>query len=231
MVRYWEETPRHDRILFAVAVVAGDAAERGWLVTAREAGDDATPAPDRLVVADAAAWRAWLDAHEDRSDGVRLVLAKKGTTEPTRLSYAQALEEALCSGWIDGRRNAIDAATFQQHFTPRRKRSIWSKRNVALVAGLIEAGRMRPRGQAEIDRARADGRWERAYAGQAEAEVPDDLARALATSPVATERFAALSRADRYTAIHPLITAPSAATRANRIAKLIERWETAPESS
>lgn len=202
-------------------------------MTPRAAGESAgaTPPPDRLVVADAAAWRAWLDEHEDDSDGVRLVLAKKGTVEPTRLTYAEALDEALCSGWIDGRRNAIDAATFQQHFTPRRKRSIWSQRNVALVARLIDAGRMRPRGQAEIDRAKADGRWQRAYAGQAEADVPEDLARALAASPVATERFAALTRADRYSAIHPLITAPSAVTRANRIARLIGRWEDDPEPS
>ncbi len=104
--------------------------------------------PDRLVVADAAAWRAWLDTNEATSDGVRLVLAKKGTTQPTTLTYAQALAEALCSGWIDGRRNAIDETTFQQHFTPRRQASIWSQRNVAIVTLLTQDGRMRPCGQA-----------------------------------------------------------------------------------
>ena len=93
---------------------------------------------DRLTVPDAAAWRAWLDANEATSDGVRLVLAKKGTSSPTSLTYAEALDEALCSGWIDGRRNAIDEATFQQHFTPRRARSIWSVRNVDHVARLVE---------------------------------------------------------------------------------------------
>jgi uncharacterized protein YdeI (YjbR/CyaY-like superfamily) len=190
---------------------------------------------DRLVASDAQAWRAWLDANEDTSDGVRLVLAKKGTTAPapTTLTYAEALEEALCSGWIDGRRNAIDEATFQQHFTPRRRPSIWSQRNATIVAALIADGRMRPRGQAEIDRAKSDGRWERAYAGQADAEVPEDLVRALAASASATIRFAALTGAGRYTAIHRVITAPSPQSRANRVAKLVAGWEVdpVPESS
>jgi len=160
-----------------------------------------------------------------------LVLAKKGTTKPTNLTYTQALEEALCRGWIDGRRNAIDAATFQQHFTPRRKTSIWSRRNVGIVEALIESGRMRPRGHTEIALAKADGRWDRAYGGQADAEVPDDLTRALAASPAAMIRFAALTRADRYTAIHQVITAPSAPTRATRITKLVGRWETDQEQT
>jgi uncharacterized protein YdeI (YjbR/CyaY-like superfamily) len=187
--------------------------------------------PDRLLVADAAAWRAWLDLHESTSDGVRLVLAKKGTTTPTTLTYLEALEEALSSGWIDGRRNAIDEATFQQHFTPRRKTSIWSRRNVTIVEMLIDSGRMRPRGHTEIDRAKADGRWDRAYAGQAEAEMPDDLAQAVAASPTATLRFAELTRAERYSAIHQVITAKNAQVRANRILKLVSRWATTPEPS
>jgi uncharacterized protein YdeI (YjbR/CyaY-like superfamily) len=182
---------------------------------------------DRLVVRDSQAWREWLDAHEDSSDGVRLVLAKKGSTEPTSLTYAEALEEALCSGWIDGRRNAIDAHTFQQYFTPRRAASIWSQRNVTIVATLIEAGRMRARGQAEIERAKADGRWDRAYAGQAAAEVPDDLARLLAQSPTAMIRFAELTRARRYTLIHQVITAPSETSRANRVRRFIADLEAA----
>lgn len=119
-------------------------------------------APPELVVADAAAWRSWLEENDATSDGVWLILAKKGTETPTSLTYAEALEEALCSGWIDGRRNSVDHTTYRQHFTPRRARSLWSKRNVELVAGLMEAGRMRGRGQSEIDRARADGRWDRA---------------------------------------------------------------------
>lgn len=186
--------------------------------------DDA-PLPEPLIVPDAAAWRAWLDAHEDTSDGVRLVLAKKGTTEPTSLTYAEALEEALCSGWIDGRRNARDAGTFLQHFTPRRARSLWSQRNVAIVAELDASGRMRARGHAEVDRARGDGRWDRAYAGQAAAEVPADLAAALERSPAAAARFAGLSRVDRFLVITPVATAPDDAVRARRVGKAVAGLE------
>ncbi|PZU36915.1 MAG: hypothetical protein DI573_12630 [Microbacterium sp.] len=189
------------------------------------------PTLERLVVADAAAWRAWLDIHEDTSDGVYLVLAKKGTTTPTTLTYAEALDEALCSGWIDGRRNRIDDETFQQHFTPRRKTSMWSQRNVGIVEALISERRMRPRGRREIDRAQADGRWERAYAGPATAEIPTDLSDALDAAPAAAQRFAALSRADRYAAIHQVVTAPSAQTRATRVARLIAGWHAEPPAS
>jgi uncharacterized protein YdeI (YjbR/CyaY-like superfamily) len=192
-----------------------------------------TPPPvvvsDPLIVADAAAWRAWLDANEDTSDGVWLVLAKKGTTTPTSLSYDQALLEALCSGWIDGQVKGNDEATFYQRFTPRRKASLWSQRNIGLVEALIAEGRMRPRGQAEIDRAQADGRWDRAYAGPATVQVPEDLAAALAASPAAAETFAKLKGQNRYAVLHRIITAPSATSRANRLAKLIgmlERGET-----
>lgn len=177
--------------------------------------------PAQLVVADVAAWRVWLDDHESSSNGVRLVLAKKGTTVPTSLSYAEALEEALCSGWIDGRRNTLDSFTFQQLFTPRRARSIWSQRNVGIVTDLISSGRMRARGRAEVDRAKGDGRWERAYPGPAAAEVPADLAAALGLSEIATMRFAELDRGRRYAIIHQVITAPSASSRAGRIAKSI----------
>ncbi|MFC8921860.1 YdeI family protein [Cellulosimicrobium sp. NPDC057127] len=186
--------------------------------------DDA-PAPEPLIVPDAPAWRAWLDIHEGTSDGVRLVLAKKGTTEPTSLTYAEALEEALCSGWIDGRRNARDAATFLQHFTPRRARSLWSRRNVAIVADLVASGRMRARGHAEVERAQADGRWDRAYAGPAAAEVPPDLAAALERSPAAAARFAGLSRVDRFLVITQVVTAPDDAVRARRIEKAVSGLE------
>jgi uncharacterized protein YdeI (YjbR/CyaY-like superfamily) len=186
---------------------------------------------DRLLVADAAAWRAWLDVNESLSDGVRLVLAKKGVTDPTSLTYAEALEEALCSGWIDGRRNALDQFTFQQHFTPRRKISIWSQRNVDIVARLIAESRMRERGSAEIERAKADGRWERAYAGQADAEIPEDLAVALAESPTASAHFRSLTRADRYVAIHQVITASSPTLRANRINRVVAGWASQPGDS
>ncbi|MBT2502092.1 YdeI family protein [Curtobacterium sp. ISL-83] len=184
---------------------------------------------DELVLRDAAAWRDWLAAHEDDPDGVWLVLAKKGTTEPTTLTYDQALDEALCSGWIDGQKRGRDDATFRQRFTPRRRASLWSKRNLGLVATLIADGRMRDRGQAEIDRAKADGRWDRAYAGAATAEVPDDLRAALDASPDAATLFAELDATNRYAVLHRIMTAPSPTARANRLAKLVgglERGET-----
>ncbi|WP_442780758.1 YdeI/OmpD-associated family protein [Curtobacterium sp. SL109] len=182
-----------------------------------------------FVVADTAAWRAWLDEHEDDSDGVWLALAKKGTTEPTTLTYAQALDEALCSGWIDGQKRSNDAATFLQRFTPRRKASLWSERNIGLVATLVAQGRMRERGQAEIDRAKTDGRWDRAYAGSATATVPDDLTAALDAAPAAAALFAELDATNRYAVLHRVMTAPNPATRAARLAKLVamlDRGET-----
>ena len=188
-------------------------------------------APPELVVADAAAWRAWLQENDDVSDGVWLILAKKGTRIPTSLTYAEALEEALCSGWIDGRRNTVDSATFRQHFTPRRARSLWSKRNVELVAGLIQAGRMRVRGQAEIDRAQADGRWSRAYGGPAALEVPADLDAALAAAPDAAAAFAGLGRSARYPILHQVVTAPNDAVRAARIARQVARLADGPLSA
>lgn len=183
-----------------------------------------------LVVADSTAWRAWLDRHEDTNDaGIWLVLAKKGTTSPTSLTYDQALDEALCSGWIDGQKKGHDDGTFLQSFTPRRKSSLWSKRNIGIVERLIAEGRMRPRGRREIDSAKADGRWERAYAGAASAEIPDDLARALTASPKAAATFATLNGTNRYAVLHRVTTAANPTTRANRIAKLVtmlERGET-----
>lgn len=181
--------------------------------------------PPLLMVADVIAWRVWLDANEDLSDGVWLVLAKKGTTAPTTLSYAQALEEALCSGWIDGQKGSIDATTFRQRFTPRRRASMWSERNIGLVEELIVQGRMRARGQAEIDRARGDGRWDRAYAGAAKAEVPEDLAAALAASDAASRMFASLNSANRYAILHRLMTASNATTRGNRLLRILTMLE------
>jgi len=188
--------------------------------------DDPVPdSNDVLLVPDAAAWRAWLDAHEDSPDGVWLTLAKKGTTRPTSLTYDQALREALCSGWIDGPKRGIDAAVFGQRFTPRRRASLWSTRNVGLVAELVTEGRMRERGLAEVERAKADGRWDRAYAGSSGAEPPEDLLAALAARPAAGARFAELNRQNRYAVIHRVVTAPSPASRANRLEKLVALLE------
>ena len=184
-----------------------------------------TDLTEPVVLPDTAAWRAWLDANEDTHDGLWLRLAKKGTTEPTSLSYDQALQEALCSGWIDGQKKSFDAATFVQRFTPRRKASMWSQRNVGLVAGLIAEGRMRPRGQAEIERAKADGRWDRAYAGAKDIEVPAELAVVLAANPTAAATFATLNGQNRYAVLFRIHTAPSAASREKRLTALVAMLE------
>lgn len=198
--------------------------------TVRGVGHDGrVDEPEVLVVSDVVTWRAWLDDHEDEPEGVWLLLAKKGVTDPTSLSYLQALEEALCSGWIDGQSKRIDERTFRQRFTPRRARSIWSARNVERIAELSAAGRMRPRGLAEVERAKADGRWERAYAGPATITVPDDLQAALDASPPAADAFAGLSGQNRYAVLHRVVTAATAKTRAARIDRLVgmlQRGET-----
>lgn len=174
-----------------------------------------------LLVTDATAWRAWLDAHHGDAAGVRLVLAKKGTTDPTSLSYDEALEEALCYGWIDGQVRRRDEATFSQRFTPRRARSAWSKRNVAHAERLMAEGRMHPAGAAAVEAARADGRWEAAYAGPADIAVPADLARALAAEPAAQAVFTRLNGQNRYAILYRLGTAKRDETRARRIAQFV----------
>ena len=136
-----------------------------------------------LLVANAAAWRAWLGEQHDESTGVWLVLAKKGTVEPTSLTYDQALEQALCHGWIDGQVRRRDETTYRQRFTRRRPRSAWSKRNIEIAERLRSEGRMHPGGAAELERAKADGRSEAAYAGPASIQLPPDLAGALAAEP------------------------------------------------
>lgn len=185
---------------------------------------------DPLILPDVAAWRAWLDAHEDDTPaGVWLVLIKKGKSGPTTVTYDQALDEALCSGWIDGQGRRRDDATSLQRFTPRRSRSMWSARNVAIVEQLTADGRMRARGQAEIDRAKADGRWDAAYQGSSSIEVPGDLAAALATSPRAQANFDLLSSQNRYALLFRLHHLKQEATRARRIADylaMLERGET-----
>jgi uncharacterized protein YdeI (YjbR/CyaY-like superfamily) len=178
--------------------------------------------PPELLVTDADAWREWLDAHHADPTGVWLVLAKRGTTEPTRLGYDAALEEALCHGWIDGQVRRRDEATYRQRFTPRRARSPWSARNVGLVARLTDEGRMHPAGVAEVDRARADGRWDAAYAGQSAAEPPADLLAALAAEPRARRMFDILTAQNRFAVIYRVTSAKRAGTRSRRIAQFVE---------
>jgi uncharacterized protein YdeI (YjbR/CyaY-like superfamily) len=174
-----------------------------------------------LIVADAAAWRVWLGNHHGDSTGVWLVLAKKGTSEPTRLTYDEALEEALCHGWIDGQLGRRDEATYRQRFTPRRGRSAWSKRNVALAERLVREGSMHPSGLAEVEQARADGRWRSAYAGSREIEVPADLAAALKATPAAQAMFARLSARNRYAVLYRIESARRSETRTRRIQELV----------
>jgi uncharacterized protein YdeI (YjbR/CyaY-like superfamily) len=174
-----------------------------------------------LTVADAGAWRAWLAGNHADPTGVWLVLAKRGTTEPTSLSYAQALEEALSHGWIDGQTRRRDEATYVQRFTPRRLRSRWSKRNVAIAERLIAEGRMHPAGVAEVERAQADGRWQEAYAGSAAAEVPQDLQAALDADARAQAAFATLTSQNRYAVIYRIESLRRADSRARRIEQYV----------
>lgn len=174
-----------------------------------------------LVVPDAAAWRTWLAGHHADPVGVWLVLAKKGTEKPTSLTYDQALEEALCHGWIDGQAGRRDDATYRQRFTPRRRRSAWSKRNTGIAERLIAEDRMRPAGHAEVQRAKADGRWEAAYAGPASMEVPADLAEALAAEPKAQAMFEGLNSQNRYAILYRIATAKRAETRARKIEQFV----------
>ncbi len=170
-----------------------------------------------LILTDAAGWRTWLAEHHESSPGVWLVLAKKGTVAPTSLSYQQALEEALCHGWIDGQVQRRDQTTYRQRFTHRRARSPWSARNVGIVTGLVAAGRMRPAGVTEVERAKADGRWDSAYAGPASIEVPADLGAALAAEPRAEAMFDILTSQNRYAVLYRINNAKSLGTRAHRI--------------
>lgn len=176
--------------------------------------------PPDLLVDDVDAWRRWLAEHPGH-DGVWLVLAKKGVTEPTSLSYDEALEEALCHGWIDGQRRSRDEQTFRQRFTPRRKRSPWSKRNVGIVDRLVAEGRMLEPGLAEVRRAQEDGRWAAAYDGQTWAEVPEDLAGALAATPEAAAMFEVLTSQNRYSVLYRIGSAKRPETRAKRIEDLV----------
>jgi uncharacterized protein YdeI (YjbR/CyaY-like superfamily) len=173
-----------------------------------------------LLIADTGAWREWLHASHE-STGVWLVLAKKGVIEPTRLTYDEALEEALCFGWIDGQVRRRDERTYRQRFTPRRARSSWSQRNVGLIERLDAEGRMHPAGLAAVERAKRDGRWETAYAGQATIAVPDDLAAALAAEPTARAMFETLSSQNRYAVLYRIGEAKRADTRARRIERFV----------
>jgi uncharacterized protein YdeI (YjbR/CyaY-like superfamily) len=176
-----------------------------------------------VIVADADAWHTWLSEHHEANDGIWLVLAKKNVTTPTSLTYDQALEEALCHGWIDGQRKGRDDTTFVQRFTPRRARSLWSKRNVGIVARMESEGRMVAAGREQVERAKADGRWEKAYGGSGALEIPADLAEALAAVPRARAMFDILTSANRFAVVYRVTSPKRAETRARQIARLVEQ--------
>jgi uncharacterized protein YdeI (YjbR/CyaY-like superfamily) len=174
-----------------------------------------------LLVADANEWRGWLSDYHADSSGVWLVLAKKGTADPTNLSYGEALDEAICFGWIDGQLGRRDAATFRRRFTPRKLRSPWSQRNAASAERLAAAGRMQPSGNDEVQRAKDDGRWDAAYAGQASMEIPADFAAALAENPRAKAMFELLTSANRYAILYRIGNAKKPETRSRRIDEFV----------
>lgn len=170
---------------------------------------------------DAAAWQAWLALHHADAKAVWMRIAKKSAGVPS-VTYAEALDVALCHGWIDGLKKSAGEHFWVQKWTPRGKRSIWSKINCGKAEMLAAAGRMAPAGQAEVERAKGDGRWQAAYDSSSAATVPDDLQAALDASPAAKAFFATLSSQNRYAILFRTHTAKKADTRARRIAQFVE---------
>jgi uncharacterized protein YdeI (YjbR/CyaY-like superfamily) len=166
-------------------------------------------------------WEAWLVEHYADPTGIWLKIAKKATGTQS-ISYTEALEGALCYGWIDGQKAAFDEQYWLQKFTPRRPKSVWSQINRDKANALIEAGRMQPSGLRQVELARADGRWDAAYAGQSSATVPDDLQKALDNNPLARDFFLTLNSVNRYAIIFRVQTAKKAETRAAKIQKFVE---------
>jgi uncharacterized protein YdeI (YjbR/CyaY-like superfamily) len=180
------------------------------------------PASDYPIVlfADRTAFRAWLSAHHAPQAGLWLQIAKAASLLQS-LTYAEALDVALCIGWIDGQKRSHDRESFLQKFTPRQKRSAWSKRNREHVERLIAAREMRPAGLAAVAAAKADGRWDRAYDSPRTATVPDDLQAALDAHPEAGAFFETLTGANRYAILYRIQTAVKPETRARRIAEFV----------
>lgn len=179
------------------------------------------PELPELLVPDAAAWRDWLAENHADSPGVWLVLHKKGGTV-TGLQYEPAVLEALCFGWIDGQLRTRDAESSAIRFTPRTRTSVWSKTNVERVGRLEAEGRMTDAGRRAVDAAKADGRWERAYGGAATAEVPEDLAAAIAAVPEAQAMFDVLTSTNRFALIYRTTTVKRPETRARKIAEYVD---------
>lgn len=174
----------------------------------------------RVCFRSAAEWERWLEDNHTASEGVWIEIAKKGSGIET-VRYPQVLESALCFGWIDARREALDEHRFLQKFTPRRPRSRWSQINRQTAERLIAEGSMRPAGLAQVKRAKEDGRWERAYEPQRTITVPEDLQRELDARPRANAFFAKLSSQNRYAILYRLQDAKKPETRARRLAQFV----------
>jgi uncharacterized protein YdeI (YjbR/CyaY-like superfamily) len=178
----------------------------------------------QIAFASGGEWEAWLEEHHADSPGVAMKIAKKASGIAS-VVYPEVLDIAICFGWIDGRRNGLDDQYFLQRFTPRRARSRWSQINRDKAEALIKAGRMRPAGLAEVERAKADGRWAAAYGGQRAMPVPEDLQRELDARPEAAAFFAQLSSQNRYSILYRLHDAKRAETRARRLEKFVAMLE------
>jgi uncharacterized protein YdeI (YjbR/CyaY-like superfamily) len=165
-------------------------------------------------------WAAWLAKHHANSDGVWLTFQRNAAKKET-LTYEQAVEAALCYGWIDGQSQRIDESCWRQRYTPRRARSKWSKINREKVEALTRAKRMKPAGLREVERAKADGRWDAAYDAPSRVQIPPDLAKALEENKKAMAFFAALDSRNRFAILHRLQTAAKPETRAKRLAAFV----------
>jgi uncharacterized protein YdeI (YjbR/CyaY-like superfamily) len=191
---------------------------------------NATQDDDVHAFRDAAEWEAWLAANHDRSTGAWLRIGRKGT-DAGLISIGCAADVAFCHGWIDSQRKAFDASSFLQRYSPRRAGSPWSKRNVERVEALMAEGRMHSAGLAEVEAAKADGRWALAYEPQREAQIPADLSAALEANDAVRARFAALGRTERYALMLPLLKSRTEADRAARLERLIEGLERPRDSN
>ncbi|MBV8160630.1 MAG: YdeI/OmpD-associated family protein [Acidimicrobiia bacterium] len=188
-------------------------------------GRPGSPAPRLLDVRSPSAWEEWLEEnHETVQEGVWLRLFRKGDSSST-LDYSQAVDVALCFGWIDGQAKKYDAVSRVQRFTPRRSRSMWSKVNTERAEHLSKAGRLRPAGQRAVEDAKRTGRWEQAYDPPSKASIPEDFLAELAKNEKAAAFFATLNKRNTYSVAYRLQTARSPETRARRIKTFVEMFE------
>jgi uncharacterized protein YdeI (YjbR/CyaY-like superfamily) len=179
---------------------------------------------ETLLFPDQAAWERWLSEHYGQADGIWLKIAKKASPTPS-VNYDGALDVALCYGWIDGQMNTFDEHFYVQKFTPRRPKSMWSKRNIEKIAQLSAAGLMQPPGLAQVEAAKADGRWDQAYDKPSQMSMPDDFKAILEANPKAKAFYETLNKTNTYAILWRIQTAKKPETRAARIQKLIAMLE------